>query len=363
LRIRGSGQSARIETSGYLALIRGERRGLLASLARGFLWLCSWLFCLIAWLRGKLYDWGLLRQHSAGAKVISVGNLTTGGTGKTPLVIALCRELMERGESVAVLARGYGAPADGELNDELRMIESALPGVALHPGKDRVARAREAVEAGATCLVLDDGFQHRRLARDLDVVLLDATDPWGTGHLLPRGLLREPRRALARGDVLVLSRAELKGGAELAALEEAARSAGFSGPTLRMFVQPAHLERLHPDPAPLELSELSGQGVLLACGIGNPNAFAATVATLGARTSQLFPFPDHHAYDVEDVYALEELASRRAVRHVLITSKDAVKLRPLLADAELTWLCLGIEARLEPDDAMQQLLPFLPEVS
>ncbi|MGE0713064.1 MAG: tetraacyldisaccharide 4'-kinase [Planctomycetota bacterium] len=346
-----------IDPSLHQQLIRGERRGAFASLARGILWLLSLVFRVIVAVRGWLYDAGLLRRRQAGLPVISIGNLTTGGTGKTPVVIALARRLTARGERVAVLARGYGAARDGELNDELRLIGREVPEAILCPGKDRVARAAEAVSRGATAILLDDGFQHRRLARDLDLVLLDATDPWGAGHLLPRGLLREPPGALARADAVILSRAELKSASELDALEAQVRGAGFAGPVLRMRVEPARLERLHPEPADLELGELAGKAVLLACGVGNPNAVAATAARLGVRTSQVQAFPDHHEYDGEDVLALEELASRRALGHVLVTAKDAVKLAPLLPGrARLTWLCLGVEARLEPVAALDALL-------
>ena len=136
---------------------------------------------------------------------------------------------------VAVLARGYGAARDGELNDELRQVQDEVPDALLFPGRDRVARARLATDAGATLLLLDDGFQHRRLARDVDVVILDATEPWGApaGKLLPRGLLREPPLALRRADVVVFSRVELVGRAELGQLEGQVARHGFLGTVAR----------------------------------------------------------------------------------------------------------------------------------
>tara|TARA_R110002072_G_scaffold121004_1_gene254433 strand:- start:423 stop:1331 length:909 start_codon:yes stop_codon:yes gene_type:complete len=293
--------------------------------------------------------------------VISVGNLTTGGTGKTPLVISLCRALLARGERVGVLARGYGAARDGELNDELRLIRDSLPDVILAPGRDRVVRAAEAVAAGATILVLDDGFQHRRLARDLDIVLLDATAPWSGGHLLPRGLLREAPSALRRAQAVVISRAELRSPTELQALEAEIRATGYSGPVFRMSLTPSSLVAIGPqghEERPIQT--LEKLPVVMACGIGNPTAFAATAASLGARLSHLEPFPDHHEYRPRDLHALEDLAERRAVKHVLITAKDAVKLAPLLAvprGASCTWLCLSVEASIEPREAWETLWP------
>lgn len=350
-----------VNEQAYLALIRGERRGLWAALLRGLLWLCSWPFRLIAGLRGWAYSAGLFSSARATVPVVSIGNLTTGGTGKTPLVISLCKALQERGERVGVLARGYGAPRDGDLNDELRLIQDALPDVILAPGKDRVVRAAEAVRAGATILVLDDGFQHRRLARDLDVVLLDATSPWGGGHLLPRGLMREAPRALRRAQAVVISRAELRSPSQLAALEEEIRATGYAGPVFRMSLAPSNLVAIGPEgreERPVET--LKGLPVVMACGIGNPRAFAATAATLGARLSHLEPFPDHHEYRPRDLHYLEDLAERRAVEHVLITAKDAVKLAPLLAvprGVSCTWLCLSVEASIEPREAWEALWP------
>lgn len=345
----------------YLALIRGERRGPGASLLRGLLWLCSWPYRLAIALRALGYRTGLLASHRAQVPVISVGNLTTGGTGKTPVVIALCEALIARGERVAVLARGYGAERDGELNDELRLIQQMVPDALLVPGRDRVVHAAEARRRGASILVLDDGFQHRRLRRDLDLVLIDASNPWGGGHLLPRGLLREPPRALKRAQAVILTRAELRSPGQLAALEETLRRVGYRGPVFQMRLRATRLEEIGPRGATLcPIESLQGLPALLACGVGNPHAFAATAASLGVRPSQLEAFPDHHAYTARDLRRLEDLARRRAVNHVLITAKDAVKLAALLAvprDQACTWLCLSVEAEVEPRAAWEALWP------
>jgi tetraacyldisaccharide 4'-kinase len=352
-----------IDPQGFHALIRGERGGCTATSARAALAVASGLFGAVAGLRRKAYDVGALKAHRAGVPVISVGNLTVGGTGKTPLVIHLARELIDRGERVAVLARGYGAPRDGDLNDELRQVQEEVPEAILFPGKDRVARSRDATDAGATVLLLDDGFQHRRLARDVDIVILDATEPWGAPprRLLPRGLLREPPSALQRADVVVFSRVELVGRAELGQLEAEVSRLGFYGSIARMPLHPTQVVHLATPSAkgfrgtaPISLR---GVPVLAACGIGNPNAFGATLASLGAQTSQLVALPDHHAYTDHDVKALEDLAERRALKTVVVTFKDAVKLRDLLAGPRrVTWVALGIEARLEPATAVDDML-------
>lgn len=342
-------------------MIRGERRGLFAALLRGILWLCSWPFRLVAGLRSWAYTRGLFSVARAEVPVISIGNLTTGGTGKTPLVIALCGGLQARGETVAVLARGYGAARDGDLNDELCLIRDRLPDAILAPGKDRVVRAAQAVSKGASILVLDDGFQHRRLGRDLDVVILDATSPWGGGHHLPRGLLREPPSALRRAQAVVISRAELRSPSQLQTLEDEIRQAGYTGPVFRMSLTPSRLVAIGPaGQEERPLATLDKLPVVVACGIGNPTAFATTAAGVGARMSHLEAYPDHHTYGPRDVYAVEDLAERRHVEHVLITAKDAVKLAPLLAvprETSCTWLCLSVEASIEPREAWEALWP------
>lgn len=347
----------------YMALIRGERKGPVAALLRGGLSVAALGFRLGGAARAAAYDGGLFAAHRAALPVISVGNLTAGGTGKTPLVIHLARTLLARGHRPAVLARGYGAARDGELNDELRLIAREVPEALLAPGSDRVARAQEAAGRGATVLVLDDGFQHRRLHRDADVVLLDATDPWGPGGLLPRGLLRELPAALARAHVVVLSRIELVDAAARARLEAEVRATGFAGPIVAMRMAPRALEPLPPptatdaDRRTRAPASLAGQSVVAACGIGNPTAFARTLGVLGARVLHLEALPDHHAYGAADVARVEELAAKTGAGLVVTTAKDAVKLEALVSPrAPVPWATLTIAAELDPPAALDDIL-------
>ena len=192
----------------FLRLVRGETRGALASASRVALGGASSLYGLAVGSRNLAFYLGWKASHRASVPVVSVGNLTLGGTGKTPMVEWIARWYRARGVRVAILSRGYGQ--SGEMNDEGRVLEENLPDVPHLQGADRVDLAGRAVEElESELLVLDDGFQHRRLARDLDVVLLDALDPFGLGRMFPRGLLREPARSLRRAGVVVLSRADL----------------------------------------------------------------------------------------------------------------------------------------------------------
>src|SRR3954470_198255 len=197
-----------MDEAAYLRLIRGESRGLTAGAARAVLGLGAAGYGLAMAARNFAFDRGWRTVHRASVPVVAVGNLTLGGTGKTPMVEYLARWYRARGLRVAILSRGYGR-IDG-LNDEGRVLEENLPDVPHLQDRDRAGLARVAVEElESELLILDDGFQHRRLARDLDIVLIDALDPFGLGRLFPRGLLREPLGALRRASLVVLTRADL----------------------------------------------------------------------------------------------------------------------------------------------------------
>ncbi len=186
-------------------IVSGRRRGAAAAVVRGAAALVEPFYAAAVRRRNRRYDRRAAAAHSAGVPVVSVGNLTLGGTGKTPMVRWIAQWFHSRGVRVAVVSRGYGSKA-GRANDEALELERLLPDVPRLQNPDRVAAAREAAESlGCRAIVLDDGFQHRRIARDLDIVLLDATEPFGFGHVFPRGTLREPIEGLRRAGVVVLS--------------------------------------------------------------------------------------------------------------------------------------------------------------
>ena len=281
-------------------------------------------------VRNRLFDMGWRRAHRLPAPVLSVGNLTAGGTGKTPAVVWLARALIERGERPAVLLRGYGAAARGAdgipSTDEAVVLREALPDVAVVAEPDRVAGGRAALAAGATVLVCDDGFQHRRLARDLDLLCIDATDPAGGGHLLPWGLLREPVAGARRAHAALLTRSDAVPVDALAALR--ARGAGWlaGGPVLAT----THAPRELVDAGGVHgLDALAGVAVFVLSGVGNPAAVAATAAAAGARVVGARAFPDHHAWTAGDLAACAAAARAAGAAHLLTTEKDWVKLRAL----------------------------------
>jgi tetraacyldisaccharide 4'-kinase len=275
--------------------------------------------------------------------VVSVGNLTVGGTGKTPCVEHVARFYRGRGLRVAVLSRGYGA--GGGRNDEAMVLEENLPDVPHLQGPDRAALAAAAVEElESEVLVLDDAFQHRRLARDLDVVLIDATNPWGHGHLLPRGLLREPPSGLRRAGAVLLTRCDQAGLAERGRLREAVARLAPGAPVAETTHRPVGL--VNGDRA-AALDRLPGRPAAAFCGIGNPEAFRRTLADLGADVVAFRTFPDHHPYARADVDDLRAWARQQATDCVVVTTqKDLVKLRLSDLGGRELW-ALRIELHVE----------------
>jgi tetraacyldisaccharide 4'-kinase len=293
--------------------------------------------------------------------VVAVGNLTLGGTGKTPMVESVARRYRARGLRVAILSRGYGQ-SDG-LNDEGRVLEENLPDVPHLQDRDRARLARVAVEElESELLVLDDGFQHRRLARDLDIVLLDALDPFGLGRVFPRGLLREPVRALRRAGIVVLSRADLVSGPDRAAIRrEAERRAG---PLRWVEARHAPLDLIDARGLARPLDDLVHGKVAAFCGIGNPEGFRRTLVPLCGTLGGFRTFPDHHPYRAADVADLTAWSRSLDVDLALTTQKDLVKLRAeTLGPIPLSALRIGLEILTGADildGALDSLAPPRP---
>ncbi|MBI5016717.1 MAG: tetraacyldisaccharide 4'-kinase [Deltaproteobacteria bacterium] len=321
----------------------------------------GWLYGRVGGLRRWAYRRGVLQAFRAPVPVISVGNVTAGGTGKTPCVEAVCRILLEAGLKPAVLSRGYGgripgpwaAVSDGETvllppeqaGDEPVLLARRLPGVAVLVGRDRRTTAREAVARyGAEVLVLDDGFQHLRLARDLDIVAVDVTNPWGNGHCLPRGLLRERPAALADAGLVLLTRTGRVDARRIDAVSGAVRRWNRRSPMLPSTHTPASLVDLAGGP-PRPVTDLAGWKVLAFAGIANPAAFFQDLEALGARVVEAIPFPDHHPYTAADVQKLTEWAGLVHAQAAVTTEKDGVRLVPFLPQP-LPILALGIELRV-----------------
>jgi tetraacyldisaccharide 4'-kinase len=324
------------------ALLAGTRRGPTARLQRCGLRLASWPYGLAVGVRNGLFDRGWRRPQQAAVPVVSIGNLTVGGTGKTPCVEYVASRLRRWEKRAAILSRGYGS--DGGPNDEALVLQQNLPDVPHLQGADRVALARIACEElDSEVLVLDDGFQHRRLARALDIVLVDATEPWGFGYLLPRGLLREPPTGLRRAGVVILTRCDQ---AAAHTVEELRNRVARLAPQA-VLVESSHRPRewVNAQQRSQAIEALRGKTALAFCGIGNPDAFRRTLVDLGVTVTAIRAFPDHHPYTRTDVEALRTWVRQEATNGVVVTTqKDLVKLGlTRLDDCELWALRIGFQ--------------------
>lgn len=285
----------------------------------------SLLFGAIVRLRAWLYRSGILPQRRLNGIVISVGNLTLGGTGKTPMVLWIAQRLLAEGKRVGILARGYralpvsttekneSARPPYKMNDEISLLWTRLnKQVVFGVGANRYARGRELEGLGLEWFVLDDGFQHLRFARDLDIVLIDASNPFGSGRLLPAGLLREPVSALARADIVVITRSNHD-----SALEAAIRP--FT--QAPVFYAQTALEGVLERTSGVEVD--ARQKKLFAfCGIGNPGAFFGDLRRWGFSLLGQAAFADHHRYDQRDFDALERQAKVAGAEAFICTEKD-----------------------------------------
>ena len=316
----------------HRAVISPDRRGPLLGLARVGLSGLAGAYGLTVRVRNGLYRAGLRRGLSAGAPVISVGNITAGGTGKTPFTAWLARLLVIHKMHPAILSRGYGRHRETGVDDENRMLERLAPDVPVVVDADRMRGARTALrEHRPDVLLLDDGFQHRRIARDLDLVLIDAVWPFGAGHLLPRGLLREPLKELARADFLTVTRADLIGRERLTAIKERLRELAPEAPiacagTVVRGVRPVRSD----GGEALGADYLQSRRWAAFCGIGNPEGFRLTLERAGCQVGLSMVFADHEPYTRRQVGEVLDRARAAGCERIITTEKDAVKVAPLL---------------------------------
>jgi len=319
-------------------ILSGRRRGAGASVLRAALSAAAVPYSGAMRIRRWAYRKGLLRSHQADAAVICVGNLTTGGTGKTPMVAWVVDRLKEARRFPAVLTRGYGA-VEGR-SDEAELLRK-LCDVEVIVDADRVAGARAAVAGGADVCVMDDGFQHRRLRRDLDIVLVDAELPCGYGRCLPRGLLREPATALRDAGAVVITRSDRVGSERLAELREMLAPLAPGAAMATAAHKPTAV--IDEDARAQPLEALAGRKVFAFCGIARPGQFFDTLAGLHARPVGRLALADHVAY-TPAVCERIAAAARRAEAPLLVTTqKDRVKLEGAALPGTLWTLAMEMD--------------------
>jgi tetraacyldisaccharide 4'-kinase len=331
----------------FLDVISGRRRGVAAAALRGGTALVEPVYRLAVRLRNQRFAWGVAHVVRTSVPVVSVGNITTGGTGKTPVVAWIVKWLAAAGRRPGILSRGYRS-LDGAENDEKRLLDQLCPGAPHVQGADRAVGAARAIAAeGCDVLVLDDGFQHRRLARDLDIVLIDALCPWGYGRLLPRGLLREPPSSLARANLVVVTRADQRPENELVSLRDEIARYTPAEVIEGLFV-PGGLINAVGDS--LAIDAARGVRAAAFCGIGNPDGFRATLRGLGVTLSDdaFRAFPDHHHYTPHVFAEIGRWGHSQRAEMLLTTLKDLVK----CPDATVAGIPLwGVEITFQPRPA------------
>jgi tetraacyldisaccharide 4'-kinase len=333
---------------------RGTPRGLLL----GLLLPLSLLYRAGVGARSFLYRLGLLKQRRLSAEVISVGNLTVGGTGKTPLVIYLAERLSRQNKKVAILTRGYKRKKKDmieltqatresvnwqDTGDEPYLLAGRLSQVSILVTKNRVLSGGCAIERlGSEILILDDGFQHLRLFRNLDVVVIDSSNPFGNGRLLPAGILREPISSLKRADVFVLTKADQakdKGG-----LIEKLRTYNPKAPVVESVYCVRSIEDIF-DHSSVNVEVLKNRKTLAFSGIGNPVSFTNTLEQLGIKILGHRVFRDHYAYRKNDVVDLAEEARDLGADFIVTTEKDSVRI-PLINQLEIPFYVLKIDIKI-----------------
>lgn len=352
-----------------LKVISKETRGKRASCLRGFLRSLSWLFYALVQLRLWLYKHRIVRANTLGCQVISVGNVTVGGTGKTPIVETFARSLQEKGRKVAILSRGYKSRktplwekilkkeerlprvvSDGEkllLNSDLSgdepfMLASNLHDVVVLVDKDRVKAGKYAIKKfGCDTLVLDDGFQYLGLENRLDIVLVDYTNPFGYGRVLPRGLLREPMRNLKRAGFIFITKCPPDGAPELKAkLREYNPTAEIS----ECRHMPRYFKNLYTREQN-DLDFLRGRKVATISGIAVPEGFENGVRNLGGDIVHTARYADHHRYTQQEIIETINRSAEAGAELIVTTEKDAVRF-PRIDRCDLPVIYLRVEIEM-----------------
>lgn len=352
----------------YRKLISGQKANMGTTLLRLLLGLAAAGYSIAVRARNFLYSAGWLKAHHSDAAVISVGNITVGGTGKTPLVVWLCKQIISDSKfqisnsQCAILTRGYKATKNSKLktqnySDEPAILTESCPEVKVIVNPDRVGGANEAVSKfRANVLIMDDGFQHRRFARDLDIVTIDATRPFGYGRMLPAGLLREPVASLKRADAAVITRCDQITESELSQIEKKLESINPDMIIARSIHAPAYVQSM--DNQEISIEHIKGKKIFAFCGIGNPDAFFNTIKQLGADVVGSKVYNDHHHYTDSCLAGIYEQATYLKADLILTTQKDCTKitrLAPVQKDIPLAYI--GIEIKfLAGEDKLRGLI-------
>ena len=334
----------------FVELVQGKRKGFFAYFLKGFLRFLSWFYQGAINLRNWAYDHGCFKQYYAPVPlVISIGNIVAGGTGKTPVTLMIAQEFY-KDFVVAILSRGYRSKAehlsmplilsrgDGPehpasyAGDEPYLLAQNLPKAFVFVGKNRHRSSNLAAKAGVQVILLDDGMQHRHLARDFEVVVMDAFDPFGQGYFLPRGFLREGIASLARADLIILNHVN-----EKKQFESIKNQVGkyTKAPLIGTQMEVMDVLNLQGE----SVQELKGKKVGIFCAIAQPDHFHRTMQKLGAETVEHASLADHLTFSNEELMQFCVRCKAKGAEWILCTEKDVVKLdRSMLNGLPIAWV-------------------------
>ena len=357
----------------FLEVIREHRHDLAGTILKGFLFIASRIYQRAVLFRLWMYDNRVIRNRAIGCLVVSIGNVTCGGTGKTPVVEVFARSLSQKGRRVAILSRGYRSRdrsllsklqkkfsskkmevpprvvSDGKnllldsvrAGDEPFMLASNLKNVAVLVDKDRVKSGLYAIEEfGTDTLILDDGFQYLNLKAHINILLVDSTAPFDNHHVLPRGLLREPIRSIRRADYIFLTKSD--GSAKLRHLKSFLRRQNHHAEIIECCHKPQYLEDVYQKGSRLPLEYLKGKKVASISAIANPGSFNAFLSELGSNIVEEIHYADHHRYRQQEMIDFINAAKAAGADMIMTTEKDAVRM-PRLDRRDIPILFLRVQ--------------------
>lgn len=330
-----------------MSLMTDKRKGFFAAFLKAILFLLSILYAAGLFCVKSLYRLRILKVKKVNRKVISVGNITLGGTGKTPCVEFLMKKFKEKGKRTAILIRGYG-------EDEHLVLSRNTKQNCVFTGRDRAKVAEVVVrQYEPDLIILDDGFQHWRLHRDIDVVLIDAINPFGNRRLMPRGILREPVSSLKRADVILLTKTD--GFKQSEDLKNRIMKINPRAEVFEAVHKPLGLASF--DGEKYGLEKIAGQDIIAVCGIADPEYFLNMLQGLGGAIAAKFIFPDHYFYTAQDIEKMIKEAVSKKVKLIVATQKDTIKIEKLVAmyekevkEQKIEFLFLNIELEIKDQE-------------
>jgi len=337
-------------------LATDRHKGLVAGVVKSFLYCLSLIYSLVIRVLIFIYR---IKPYRLNCKVISVGNITLGGTGKTSLVALIAKYLKQQGHKLAILSRGYKRKITNYqlpitnyemMGDEPYMLKMNLGDVPVVVDTDRIRAAKLAIrDYGADTVILDDGLQQWRIKKDLEIVTIDATCPFGNRKLIPRGILREPLSSLKRADVFILTKTNLN--PDNQDIKDFLSSINPQSLIVESTHSPLGFYRLQERDEFLRLEALRGETVTLISGIADPDSFENLIASLGIKIGSVFRFPDHYSYSQKDLDNIIQESQKKNIDTIITTEKDAVRLKDLqFTTCSLRLLYLRIELKIIKDE-------------